>query len=71
METLGSFEARTHLPKPPERVARGERIAIARHDKPVAMLVPARPSEGRDARAIVDEFRACGAGGGRSRSGST
>ena len=40
MEAVGSFEAKTHLPKLLERVARGEKITITKHGKPVAMLAP-------------------------------
>jgi prevent-host-death family protein len=40
METVGSFEAKTHLPALLERAAKGETIIITRHGKPVARLVP-------------------------------
>lgn len=40
METVGAYEAKTHLPQLLERVAKGERIAITKHGVPVAMLVP-------------------------------
>jgi prevent-host-death family protein len=43
METVGSYEAKTHLPRLLERVERGESITITRHGKPVARLVPAVP----------------------------
>ena len=38
---VGAYEAKTHLPALLERVARGERITITKHGKPVARLVPA------------------------------
>ena len=41
MHTVGSYEAKTHLPQLLERVERGETITITRHGKPVARLVPA------------------------------
>ena len=41
--SVGSFEAKTHLPALLERVARGERITITKRGKPVAKLVPAGP----------------------------
>jgi prevent-host-death family protein len=41
METVGSYEAKTHLPRLLERVERGETIIITRHGKAVARLVPA------------------------------
>jgi prevent-host-death family protein len=40
MQTVGSYEAKTHLPALLERVARGEQITITRHGVPVAVLVP-------------------------------
>jgi prevent-host-death family protein len=41
MATVGSYEAKTHLPRLLERVEQGEIITITRHGKPVARLVPA------------------------------
>jgi prevent-host-death family protein len=40
MDTVGAYEAKTHLSGLIDRVMRGERITIARHGVPVAMLVP-------------------------------
>ena len=40
MEMIGAYEAKTHLPQLLERVARGERLTITRHGKPVAQLIP-------------------------------
>ena len=40
MESIGAFEAKTHLSALLERVGRGERITITRHGIPIAMLVP-------------------------------
>ena len=40
METIGAFEAKTHLSALLERVSKGEKIAITRHGVPAAMLVP-------------------------------
>lgn len=39
-ETIGSYEAKTHLPALLRRVEAGERITITRHGRPVARLVP-------------------------------
>ena len=41
MDTVGAYEAKTHLPELLDRVARGERIIITRHGTPVAVLQPA------------------------------
>lgn len=40
METIGAFEAKTHLSELLQRAERGEEITITRHGKPVAKLVP-------------------------------
>jgi prevent-host-death family protein len=40
MQSIGSYEAKTHLPALLDRVANGEEITITRHGTPVAMLVP-------------------------------
>ena len=46
MESIGSFEAKTHLPQLLERVAQGEEFTITKHGKPVrARCVPARPHQ--------------------------
>lgn len=41
MESVGAYEAKTHLPRLLERVARGESITITKHGVPVAVLQPA------------------------------
>jgi prevent-host-death family protein len=40
METVGTFEAKTHLSELLDRVGNGETITITRHGIPAAMLVP-------------------------------
>ena len=40
METVGAFEAKTHLSDLLDRVSKGETITITRHGIPAAMLVP-------------------------------
>lgn len=55
--SVGSYEAKTHLPRLLERVAKGERITITRHGVPIAVLVPAPPAEKPDVRAAVDEMK--------------
>jgi prevent-host-death family protein len=40
METIGAFEAKTHLAALLDRVAKGERITITRHGIPAAVLAP-------------------------------
>ena len=52
METIGAFEAKTHLASLLDRVAQGKRITITRHGVPAAMLT--HPSDGRKADASRD-----------------
>jgi prevent-host-death family protein len=40
METIGLFEAKTHLSELVARAEQGEEVIITRHNKPVAKLVP-------------------------------
>lgn len=58
METIGAYEAKTHLPKLIERVKNGERITITKHGVPVAVLqsLPDAP-QCSDIRAAIDELR--------------
>lgn len=58
-ETVGSYEAKTHLPQLLDRVEHGETIVITRHGKPVARLVPATAARARpDVRQAVAEMLA-------------
>jgi prevent-host-death family protein len=40
MITVGSYEAKTHLPRLLDQVSKGEQVTITKHGVPVAMLVP-------------------------------
>lgn len=44
MRTVGSYEAKTHLPRLLNEVARGDEILITRRGIPIARLVPANDS---------------------------
>jgi prevent-host-death family protein len=59
MDTIGAFEAKTHLSTLLDRVAKGEKITITRHGVPSAMLVPIAETETRLSHAeIVEGMRA-------------
>jgi prevent-host-death family protein len=59
MESVGSFEAQTHLAQLLERVAQGEEFTITKHGKPVARLVPAVPAKPKsDVRQVIQEPKA-------------
>jgi prevent-host-death family protein len=58
METIGAFEAKTHLAALLDRVARGERITITRHGVPAALLVPVGAGEHKlSHKEIVEGMR--------------
>lgn len=58
METIGAFEAKTHLASLLDRVAKGEKITITRHGVPAALLVPVGPVERKlSHKEIVDGMR--------------
>lgn len=60
MNTVGAFEAKTHLSDLLDRVSKGETITITRHGTPAAMLVPVGPTGKKKLthREIVEGMRA-------------
>jgi prevent-host-death family protein len=59
MKSVGSFEAKTHLPQLLERVANGEEFTITKHGKPLARLVPASVIKSKpDVRQVIEELKA-------------
>jgi prevent-host-death family protein len=57
METVGAYEAKTHLPKLLERVLKGERITITKHGVPVAVLQPPDSEKKADAQSVIVALR--------------
>jgi prevent-host-death family protein len=57
MESVGAYEAKTHLPQLLDRVARGEEIQITRNGRPIARLVPESASEQHDVRNVIAQVR--------------
>lgn len=60
--TVGSYEAKTHLPALLERVQAGERITITKHGVPVAILVRAGKQGKKDTRDVIAQLKAFGCG---------
>ena len=59
MESVGAFEAKTHLSDLLDRVSKGERITITRHGVPAAVLVPVGETGKKlTHKEIVDGMRA-------------
>ncbi len=59
METIGAYEAKTHLPRLLNRVSRGEKIIITKHGVPVASLQPPEPEAAnrKPAQKVIAELR--------------
>jgi prevent-host-death family protein len=57
MNSVGAFEAKTHLSTLLERVAKGETIQITKKGQPVALLVPPGTGGRADLRKVADEIR--------------
>lgn len=58
MDSVGAYEAKTHLPRLLDRVAMGERIVITRHGVPVAVLQPVGRAAREDTREVIRALRA-------------
>lgn len=56
MESVGAYEAKTHLPRLLEQVAAGASVTITKHGHAVARLVPA--GDARPVGDVIDEMRA-------------
>lgn len=57
MESIGAYEAKTHLNQLLDRVTRGEKITITRHGVPVATLQSANPSKSSSVREVIDQLK--------------
>ncbi len=57
MQTIGSYQAKTHLPKLLDRVTQGEEIVITRRGKPIAKLVPIGKPSREEIQKAIDEIR--------------
>lgn len=58
MISVGSYEAKTHLPRLLEEVAKGQTITITRHGVPIARLVPIQETLPKcSASDILESFR--------------
>jgi prevent-host-death family protein len=57
MDTVGTFEAKTHLTRLLDRVVAGEQITITRHGTPIARLVPVKPASSRQIRETIAKLK--------------
>ena len=58
MTSIGSYEAKTHLPELLERVEHGENILITRRGTPFALLTQPPQQVGREVRQVVEDMLA-------------
>lgn len=58
MRRVGSYEAKTHLPRLLDEVAAGASITITKHGVAVAMLVPLVSGDTGSVREVADGLRA-------------
>jgi prevent-host-death family protein len=57
-ETIGAFEAKTHLSSLLDRAAAGTRFVITKRGRPVAELIPySQTRESSDLARVVSELR--------------
>lgn len=57
MKKVGSYEAKTHLPRMLDEVAeRGENYVITKNGKPVAKLGPVERAVRRDPKVVIEEI---------------
>ena len=54
MKSVGSYEAKTHLPQLLGEVEKGETITITKRGKPIARLVPAQSAARQDVSKAVE-----------------
>jgi prevent-host-death family protein len=57
VDTIGTFEVKTHLTRLLDRVAAGEQITITRHGTPIARLVPVNPTNSRQIRETIAKLK--------------
>ena len=57
MKTVGSYEAKTHLPRLMEEASRGEEIIITKHGVPKAKLVSADSRTREGVKLVLAELR--------------
>ena len=57
MKTVGSYEAKTHLPALLEEVAMGEEITITKRGVPVARLMPIRDADSEKIKDAIARRR--------------
>ncbi|OGQ33477.1 MAG: prevent-host-death protein [Deltaproteobacteria bacterium RIFCSPHIGHO2_12_FULL_43_9] len=55
MKKIGSYQAKTNLPKLLEKVSKGEEFTITKHGVPVAQLIPISRAKRRDMQSSIEK----------------
>jgi prevent-host-death family protein len=58
MDSVGAYEAKTHLPRLLDDVSHGKTITITKHGVPIAQLVPAPGVARAPVRDVIAALRA-------------
>ena len=58
MRSVGSYEAKTHLPRLLSQVEKGKTITITKRGKPIAVLSPAQRQPRHDVKAVIEDMLA-------------
>lgn len=58
MKRVGSYEAKTHLPRLLAEVEAGETVIITRHGVDIAKIVPARADDSASVAEVVARMKA-------------
>ncbi len=59
---IGCYQAKTHLPRLLERVAKGEHITITKHGVPIAEVIPVNSKNRPARREVIEQLKAFGKG---------
>ncbi|MGP0069110.1 MAG: type II toxin-antitoxin system Phd/YefM family antitoxin [Isosphaeraceae bacterium] len=57
MKSVGSYEAKTHLPRLLSEVEHGETITITKRGKPIAVLSPAVAAPKPDVHSTIEQIK--------------
>ncbi len=57
MDSVGTYEAKTHFSQLLERVSKGESFTITKHGVPVAVLQPAETRAKRPLPELMEDFK--------------
>ena len=69
IKSVGSYEAKTHLPRLLAEVEQGQSILITKRGKVIAKIVPASEAGPPDVKQLIAEFRAYSRRQGRNLGG--